>query len=119
MGFGRSRRWWRCRSQCGRPTDGRTVFATIQFNAISAKLAKADVQRVIDTARPYAQPGLDVELGGQPISVAVTPSPGPSEGIGIGTAIVIMLVAFGSVVAMGLPILTALVGVAAGTVWWR
>ncbi|MQY31361.1 MMPL family transporter [Nocardia aurantia] len=42
------------------------------------------------------------------------PAPGPSEGIGIGAAIVIMLVAFGSVVAMGLPILTALVGVGAG-----
>lgn len=94
--------------------DGRTAFATIQFDAISAKLAKADVQRVIDKARSYAGPNLTVALGGSPISVAVKPSPGPSEGIGISAAIVIMLVAFGSVVAMGLPILTALVGVGAG-----
>ncbi|MFF0608115.1 MMPL family transporter [Nocardia tengchongensis] len=97
-----------------RADDGHTAFATIQFDAVSADLAKPEVQRVIDTARSYAQPDLDVALGGQPISVAVKPKPGPSEAIGIGAAILIMLVAFGSVVAMGLPILVALVGVGVG-----
>ncbi|MFD7842165.1 MMPL family transporter [Nocardia sp. NPDC059764] len=97
-----------------RADDGRTAFATIQFDAVSADLAKPDVQRVIDTARSYARPDLDVALGGQPISVAVKPKPGPSEAIGIGAAVLIMLVAFGSVVAMGLPILVALVGVGVG-----
>ncbi|WP_328404757.1 MMPL family transporter [Nocardia sp. NBC_00403] len=97
-----------------RADDGRTAFATIQFDAVSADLTQADVQRVIDTAHAYARPDLAVALGGQPISVAVKPKPGPSEAIGIGAAIVIMLIAFGSVVAMGLPILVALVGVGAG-----
>jgi putative drug exporter of the RND superfamily len=94
--------------------DGRTAFATIQFDAISSKIPTADVHRVIDTARSYAEPGLQVALGGPPISAVVSPSPGSSEGIGIGAAIVIMLLAFGSVVAMGLPIITALVGIGAG-----
>jgi RND superfamily putative drug exporter len=49
-----------------------------------------------------------------PSVTSVSPSPGPSEGLGIGAAVVIMLLAFGSVVAMGLPILTALAGVGAG-----
>ena len=40
--------------------------------------------------------------------------PGSSEGIGITAAIIIMLIAFGSVVAMGLPLITALVGVGIG-----
>ena len=53
-------------------------------------------------------------LGGNPISATVSPHPGSSESIGIFAAIVIMLVAFGSVVAMGLPILIALVGVGIG-----
>jgi RND superfamily putative drug exporter len=39
-------------------------------------------------------------------------APGSSEGYGIFAAIIIMLVAFGSVVAMGLPIITALFGIA-------
>jgi RND superfamily putative drug exporter len=55
-----------------------------------------------------------VALDGAPISTVVSPTPGSSEGIGISAAIVIMLLALGSVVAIGLPILTALAGVAAG-----
>ena len=41
-------------------------------------------------------------------------SPGASEGIGITAAMIIMLLAFGSVVAMGLPIITALFGLGIG-----
>jgi RND superfamily putative drug exporter len=44
----------------------------------------------------------------------VSAAPGPAEGIGVTAAMVIMLIAFGSVVAMGLPILIALVGLATG-----
>jgi RND superfamily putative drug exporter len=94
--------------------DGHTALATIQFDAISAKLPASDVKAVIAKARSYARPGLRVALGGAPISAVVGAVPGSSEGIGIGAAIVIMLLAFGSVVAMGLPILTALAGVGAG-----
>jgi putative drug exporter of the RND superfamily len=94
--------------------DGHTALATVQFDAISAKIPAGDIKAVIATARSYAGPGLQVALGGAPISAVASPSPGPSEGIGISAAIVIMLLAFGSVVAMGLPILTALAGVAAG-----
>ena len=90
------------------------AFATVQFDAITAKLPATDVQRVIDKAESYAQPDLQVALGGPPISAVVSPSPGSSEGIGITAAIIIMLLAFGSVVAMGLPIITALVGIGAG-----
>ena len=95
-------------------TGGHTALATIGFDAISAKLPASDVKAVIAKARSYAGPGLQVALDGAPISAVVSPSPGSSEGIGIGAAVIIMLLAFGSVVAMGLPILTALAGVAAG-----
>ena len=94
--------------------DGRIGFATVEFDAVGTKIPAADVQRVIDQARSYARPGLEVALGGAPISDVVSPSPGPSEGIGISAAIIIMLLAFGSVVAMGLPIITALTGVGVG-----
>jgi RND superfamily putative drug exporter len=97
-----------------RARDGHTAFATVQFDAITAKIPSADVTGVIDKAESYAEPGLQVALGGPPISAVVSPSPGSSEGIGITAAIIIMLLAFGSVVAMGLPILTALVGIGAG-----
>ena len=95
-------------------TDGRTALSTVQFDAVSARIPADDVTAVIATAESYAQPGLQVALGGPPISAVVSPSPGSAEGIGISAAVIIMLVAFGSVVAMGLPILTALAGVGAG-----
>jgi putative drug exporter of the RND superfamily len=94
--------------------DGRTGFAVVQFDNTSDHLPSASVKRVIDVARGFSRPDFAVSLGGNPISGVVSPSPGSSEGIGVTAAIIIMLVAFGSVVAMGLPIITALVGVAVG-----
>ena len=97
-----------------RSANGEIGFASIQFDALSAKLPFGDVKQVIDTAQSFATSGFEIALGGSPISSVVSPSPGPSEGIGITAAIIIMLLAFGSVVAMGLPIITALLGVLAG-----
>jgi RND superfamily putative drug exporter len=91
-----------------------TAYAEVQFDATTDSLPKAPIQRVLTTAQAAARPGFEVELGGTPISKAETASPGSSEAIGILAAIVILLVAFGSVIAMGLPILTALVGIGIG-----
>jgi len=93
---------------------GHIAFATVQFDQTQAAISATTVNRVIDTAKSFARPGLQVALGGQVISTAVSPSPGSSEGFGIVAAMIIMLIAFGSLVAMGLPILTALLGIAIG-----
>ena len=52
--------------------------------------------------------GLQVELGGADDLAEV--SDPPTELIGVGAAIIILLIAFGSLIAMGLPILVALFG---------
>jgi RND superfamily putative drug exporter len=54
-----------------------------------------------------------VELAGA-VATAVQEEPGNSELVGMLAAIIILLIAFGSVVAMGLPILTALLGILPG-----
>ena len=95
-------------------SNGHTAYAEVQFDATTDNLAAADVTRVVDTARAADGPGFQVELAGQPITKAETASPGSSEAIGILAAIVILLVAFGSVIAMGLPIMTALFGIGMG-----
>ena len=56
--------------------------------------------------------GLQVEFGGDMFADEPQFS---SEFIGIVAAIIILLIAFGSVIAMGLPIMTALFGIGAGT----
>ena len=92
----------------------RVGFAVVQFDATAEHLPASSVERVIDVARGFSTSGFTVALGGNPISQVVTASPGSSTGIGVIVAILIMLIAFGSVVAMGLPIITALVGVGMG-----
>ena len=92
--------------------DGHIGFVRVNFDRSAGTLPTAAIQKVIDTAQASAASGYQVALGGQAIGLVAGAKPGPSEGIGILAAIVIMLLAFGSVVAMGLPIITALFGIA-------
>ncbi len=92
-------------------SDGHIAFADVQFDQQTVDLPKADIRRVIDTAEAARAPGFEVELGGQPIEFVLAPGPGSTEFIGVAAAIVILLLAFGSAIAMGLPIVTALVGI--------
>ncbi len=100
--------------QIAPPGRGNIAFAQIQFTTDTADIPTGAVKTVITTAQAAAHRGFQVELGGSPISAAATAAPGPSEGIGITAAILIMLLAFGSVVAMGLPVITALAGLGIG-----
>jgi putative drug exporter of the RND superfamily len=92
-------------------SDGRIAFAQVQFDRQTVDLSKGDIRRVIDTAEAARAPGFEVELGGQPIEFVLAPRPGSTEFVGVAAAIVILLIAFGSAIAMGLPIVTALVGI--------
>jgi putative drug exporter of the RND superfamily len=95
-------------------TRANIAFAQVQFSTDAADIPTSAVDRVVTTAQAAARPGFQVALGGSPISAVTRASPGSSEGIGILAAIIIMLVAFGSVVAMGLPVITALAGLGIG-----
>jgi len=92
--------------------DGRIAYVQLLFDRQAGDLPQAAVKKVVTTAESFGAPGYHVALGGQAISLVAGAAPGPAEGIGILAAIVIMLLAFGSVVAMGLPIVTALFGLA-------
>src|SRR5205085_9570071 len=61
-----------------------------------------------------AGPGLGIEFGGQVIENAQFQPPGQSTAAGLLAAMLILLIAFGSLLAMGLPILTALFGIGTG-----
>jgi RND superfamily putative drug exporter len=94
--------------------DGRIAYATVQFDETSNELPKDDVNRVIDIAKAEDGSGLRVELGGQPIEQVSQSNGGGTEFIGLFAAIIVLLITFGSVVAMGLPVITALVALAIG-----
>ncbi|MGZ4758441.1 MAG: MMPL family transporter [Acidimicrobiales bacterium] len=90
------------------------AYTALVFDKPAEDIPKAAVQRVVDKAKSAGGDGLQVELGGEAISKVTQATPGTSEVIGIAAAIVILLVAFGSVIAMGLPIITALFGIGVG-----
>jgi RND superfamily putative drug exporter len=94
--------------------DGKIAYATIQYDVQSNKLDKASTERIIHNAQGVAGNGLEVQLGGQPVEEAKEESGDSSFFIGLLAAIVILLLAFGSVVAMGLPIITALFSLGVG-----
>jgi len=91
--------------------DGTIAYAEVNL----ADRDSTQYETAAETARKLAAaadiPGTDVDLGG---AIFVEQPEFSSEIIGIGAAMVILLIAFGSVLAMGLPIMTALFGIAAG-----
>ena len=69
---------------------------------------------MIATAESVRSPGLQVELGGQAIEQVEQTSIGSATAVGLIAAIVILLIALGSFIAMGLPIISALLGLGVG-----
>ena len=65
-------------------------------------------------ARAASGHGVTFALGGDVVDLAETPYGGPTEGVGVLAAAIVLLIAFGSLLAMGLPVLTAVLGIGAG-----
>jgi RND superfamily putative drug exporter len=96
--------------------DGKIAYATVQFDTTSNKLEKDDLKKLVSTSRAADGEGLQVEAGGQPIEEIRAEEEGGDSSFAIGllAAIVILLLTFGSLVAMGLPLITALFALGVG-----
>lgn len=95
--------------------DARIGYTTFQFGAETSMQVTDEERAVVDEALELGRSkGLQVEAGGpgfgDPIEIKTT-----SEIVGIGVAFVVMLVTFGSLVAAGMPVITAVIGVGLGT----
>ncbi|WP_149562083.1 MMPL family transporter [Streptomyces cacaoi] len=91
--------------------DGHTAYANLQFDKPSEELDAQQVERVLDTARDAAGADLQVAAGGPAISLTEAPKAQLAEVIGLAAAAVVLYLAFGSLVATALPLLTAVVAV--------
>ncbi|MEA2279879.1 MAG: putative drug exporter of the superfamily, partial [Solirubrobacteraceae bacterium] len=94
--------------------EGTIGFATVVFDGSAAKVPRSAIKRVVTAADATRSPSLQVELGGLGIEQTQRASVGTATGVGLLAAVVVLLLAFGSLLAMGLPIMTALLGLAAG-----
>ncbi len=90
--------------------DGQIAFATVNFDQRANVLPKAAVKRVISVADGARSAQLDVQLGGQAVEQVERVSIGTATAVGLIAAMIVLLITFGSALAMGLPILTALLG---------
>lgn len=91
--------------------DGTIGYATVQFDKPSMELDEANIDAMLAIVDDAQADGFVVEAGGQPVATGeMAVESTTSELVGIGVAMVILLVMFGSVIAMGLPIITAIVG---------
>jgi RND superfamily putative drug exporter len=91
--------------------DGKIAYAELNLADRTEKQYETDADYIKALREEVSVPGLQVELGGDIFATFSQPA---SEFIGVMAAIVILLIAFGSLLAMGLPIVTALFGVGTG-----
>ena len=91
--------------------DGQTAYVDVTYDVTG--LDTTHLEDATDAAVAAGAAGVQVELTGS-LASAAAEEPG-SEMLGLGVAVIVLLVAFGSVIAMGLPIVTALVGILIGS----
>lgn len=89
--------------------DGTIAYATIQYDKAATEIAPESIEALHELVESTETDGFQTEVGGQ--VVTELPETGASEIVGVIAAVVILLIMFGSVIAMGLPILTAGLGV--------
>jgi RND superfamily putative drug exporter len=87
---------------------GKVATTTLPLNVPGWEVKKEQGEQLIDAAEANSGGGLEIKLGGEPILIAQE-STSP-EGIGFLAAAIVLLIAFGSLVAAGLPLAIALIG---------
>ena len=96
--------------------DGEIAYATVQYDVTTDKLEKDDVKKLVAIGRDANSDSLQVEVGGAPVEEVRQEEEGGGSSfmVGLFAAVVILLLTFGSAVAMGLPLLTALFALGVG-----
>ncbi|MFD4655869.1 MMPL family transporter [Kitasatospora sp. NPDC058444] len=93
--------------------DGTTAYATVSYSAKAGEVSEPATETLERAAQHARDAGLKVEIGGTAL-MAKPDAGGSSEAIGMALSAVVLVITFGSLVAAGLPLLTALVGVGLG-----
>ncbi|MEU9895122.1 MMPL family transporter [Streptomyces phaeochromogenes] len=96
-------------------SNGKTGYITIRFDVQPSTLGDSYLDGVDSSVQSLRSAGVEVEYGG-PLGELARPAADDriSELIGFAVAIVVLLVGFGSVLAAGIPLLTALISVVGG-----
>jgi RND superfamily putative drug exporter len=96
------------------PYKGKIGIVTVQYDTAAANVGLDAYHQLQQATAPAKAAGVTLAYGGAVVDYANRPPEGNADLIGLLAAVIILLFAFGSVVAMGLPILTALFGLGVG-----
>ncbi|MFE8017055.1 MMPL family transporter [Streptomyces antibioticus] len=92
--------------------DGSIAYASVSYKVSGMELEDSSRDALETAADEARDAGLTVEIGGD--ALQTTPETGATEIIGIAIAAVVLVITFGSLLAAGLPLLTAIIGVGIG-----
>jgi RND superfamily putative drug exporter len=92
--------------------DGTIAYAQVTYKVSGMELKDTTKEALEGAAEDARDAGLTVEIGGD--ALQAVPHTGSSEIIGIAVAAVVLVITFGSLLAAGLPLLTAIIGVGIG-----
>ncbi|MET7423120.1 MMPL family transporter [Dactylosporangium sp. NPDC005555] len=97
-------------SQPRMSADGDTALIAVRYTIpVTDFVGTAGMDALRTAAEPLVREGLQVEFGGQVAENISAPS-GTAEAVGIVVALLILVLALGSVVAAGLPLIVAIAG---------
>ena len=92
--------------------DKKIAYVPVVLDVGPADLTEEEAQSILDAADPARAAGIEVSVGGYVGQQLSKPNTEISEAIGLSAAVIILLLAFGTVTAMALPIASAVFGLA-------
>jgi RND superfamily putative drug exporter len=95
--------------------DGRTALAQVNYDVTRSDLDDGTLDALEDTTKAAEEAGLEVSVGGQAYGNGVL-TPSVLELLGVVVALVVLALTFGSLLAAGMPLFTAFVGIGTGLV---
>ena len=95
--------------------DGDTALLSVEYDApVTHRDLMGKGEPLVEAVTPARESGLQVELNGTMAEQSAEPMKGTGEMIGIGVALLVLVLVFGSVVAAGVPIGAAAIGLVLG-----
>ncbi|WP_435187243.1 MMPL family transporter [Streptomyces sp. bgisy126] len=92
--------------------DASTAYVSVAYKVNAMELTDATREALKEAGHQAQGKGLTVEVGGD--ALQTMPETGAGEIVGVVIAGIVLVVTFGSLVAAGLPLLTAIIGVGIG-----
>jgi RND superfamily putative drug exporter len=92
--------------------DGRIGFADVYYPVKAEEVEKSSADALVASTEPATKAGMQVEFGG---GVVTDDSESNAEKIGLMVGFLVLAITLGSLMAAGLPLITAVIGVMLGT----